>query len=210
MASTSDVVVENFKVGGLAKFGLDAAALRAANPRLVYASITGFGQDGPYKERAGYDYIIQGMSGLMSITGQPDGAPGGEPMRVGVAVVDLFIAMLVPGRAPVAGVVAGARPLDLDDLGAEIGEQLRAPGPRQYPAKVEHLDSDERFHHPPTLNPLMLSSRCKRRIEALLVLRYAPAALLRMIGCELRVMPTSATTGDQPTLPAPHYDPARR
>ena len=90
LAEKSDVVVENFKVGGLAKFGLDAESLRAANPRLIYASITGFGQDGPYKDRAGYDYIIQGMSGLMSITGQPDGAPGAEPMRVGVAVIDLF------------------------------------------------------------------------------------------------------------------------
>ena len=90
LAEQADVVVENFKVGGLEKFGLDARALRAANPRLVYASITGFGQDGPYADRAGYDYIIQGMGGLMSITGQPDGAPGGGPMRVGVAVVDLF------------------------------------------------------------------------------------------------------------------------
>ena len=90
LAGQADVVVENFKVGGLAKFGLDAASLRGANPRLVYASITGFGQDGPYADRAGYDYIIQGMGGLMSITGQPDGAPGGGPMRVGVAVVDLF------------------------------------------------------------------------------------------------------------------------
>jgi formyl-CoA transferase len=90
IAGTCDIVVENFKVGGLAKFGLDAASLRAANPRLIVASITGFGQDGPYADRAGYDYIIQGMSGLMSITGQPDGQPGGAPMRVGVAVVDLF------------------------------------------------------------------------------------------------------------------------
>jgi formyl-CoA transferase len=89
-ARQADVVVENFKVGGLEKFGLDARSLRAANPRLVYASITGFGQDGPYAERAGYDYIIQGMGGLMSITGRPDGEPGGGPMRVGVAVVDLF------------------------------------------------------------------------------------------------------------------------
>ncbi len=93
LAARSDVLVENFKVGGLRKFGLDAETLRAANPRLIYASITGFGQDGPYKDRAGYDYIIQGMSGLMSVTGQPDGAPGGEPMRVGVAVVDLFTGM---------------------------------------------------------------------------------------------------------------------
>ena len=90
LAADADVLVENFRVGGLAKFGLDAAALRQANPRLIYASITGFGQDGPYADRAGYDYIIQGMGGLMSITGQPDGAPGGAPMRVGVAVVDLF------------------------------------------------------------------------------------------------------------------------
>jgi formyl-CoA transferase len=89
-ARQADVVVENFKVGGLEKFGLDARSLRAANPRLVYASITGFGQDGPYAERAGYDYIIQGMGGLMSITGRPDGEPGGGPMRVGVAVADLF------------------------------------------------------------------------------------------------------------------------
>jgi crotonobetainyl-CoA:carnitine CoA-transferase CaiB-like acyl-CoA transferase len=90
LALEADVVIENFKVGGLEKFGLDAASLRSANPRLIYASITGFGQDGPYADRAGYDYIIQGMGGLMSITGLPDGVPGGGPMRVGVAVVDLF------------------------------------------------------------------------------------------------------------------------
>ena len=90
LAERADVVVENFKVGGLQRFGLDAKSLRDANPRLVYASITGFGQDGPYADRAGYDYIIQGMGGLMSITGLPDGVPGGGPMRVGVAVVDLF------------------------------------------------------------------------------------------------------------------------
>ena len=90
LAGKADVIVENFKVGGLEKFGLDAASLRSASPRLVYASITGFGQDGPYSDRAGYDYIIQGMGGLMSITGLPDSLPGGGPMRVGVAVVDLF------------------------------------------------------------------------------------------------------------------------
>ena len=90
LAQTADVIVENFKVGGLKKFGLDANSLRSGNPRLIYASITGFGQDGPYSDRAGYDYIIQGMGGLMSITGLPDGVPGGGPMRVGVAVVDLF------------------------------------------------------------------------------------------------------------------------
>jgi crotonobetainyl-CoA:carnitine CoA-transferase CaiB-like acyl-CoA transferase len=93
LAAQCDVVVENFKVGGLDKFALDATTLRKANPKLIVASITGFGQDGPYAERAGYDYIIQGMGGLMSITGRPDGEPGGGPMRVGVAVVDLFTGM---------------------------------------------------------------------------------------------------------------------
>jgi formyl-CoA transferase len=93
MAADADVLVENFKVGGLRKFGLDAASLRATHPRLIYASITGFGQDGPYAARAGYDYIIQGMGGLMSLTGVPDGEPGGGPMKVGVAVADLFSGM---------------------------------------------------------------------------------------------------------------------
>ena len=90
LAEKCDVVVENFKVGGLAKFGLDAATLRAADPRLIVASITGFGQDGPYADRAGYDFIIQGMGGMMSVTGLPDGEPGGGPMRAGVAIADLF------------------------------------------------------------------------------------------------------------------------
>jgi crotonobetainyl-CoA:carnitine CoA-transferase CaiB-like acyl-CoA transferase len=90
LAGEADVLIENFKVGGLTKFGLDVETLRAANPRLIHASITGFGQDGPYADRAGYDYIIQGMGGLMSVTGLPDGEPGGGPLRVGVAVVDLF------------------------------------------------------------------------------------------------------------------------
>lgn len=93
MAADADVLVENFKVGGLTKFGLDSASLRSAYPRLIYASITGFGQDGPYASRAGYDYIIQGMGGLMSLTGVPDGEPGGGPMKVGVAVADLFSGM---------------------------------------------------------------------------------------------------------------------
>ncbi len=90
LAARADVVVENFKTGGLTKYGLDYAGLSAVNPKLVYASITGFGQDGPLKDKAGYDYMIQAMGGLMSITGQPDGSPGAEPMKVGVAVVDLF------------------------------------------------------------------------------------------------------------------------
>ena len=90
LAAQSDVVVENFKTGGLKKYGLDFASLSAGNPKLVYCSITGFGHTGPNAGRAGYDYMIQAMGGLMSITGQPDGAPGAEPMKVGVAVVDLF------------------------------------------------------------------------------------------------------------------------
>jgi crotonobetainyl-CoA:carnitine CoA-transferase CaiB-like acyl-CoA transferase len=93
LAAGADVVVENFKVGGLRKFGLDSTSLRNYNPRLVYASITGFGQDGPYADRAGYDFIIQGMGGMMSVTGLPDGEPGGGPMRAGVAIADLFTGM---------------------------------------------------------------------------------------------------------------------
>ncbi|HEY0837810.1 MAG TPA: CaiB/BaiF CoA-transferase family protein [Azospirillum sp.] len=90
LASQADVVIENFKVGGLKKYGLDFDSLHALNPRLVYCSVTGFGQDGPYAARAGYDFMIQGMGGLMSITGQPDGEPGGGPVKVGVAVTDVF------------------------------------------------------------------------------------------------------------------------
>jgi crotonobetainyl-CoA:carnitine CoA-transferase CaiB-like acyl-CoA transferase len=90
MAANSDVLVENFKVGGLAAYGLDYASLKVINPRLIYCSITGFGQTGPYAARAGYDLMIQAMSGMMSITGHPDEAPGGGPLRVGVALTDLF------------------------------------------------------------------------------------------------------------------------
>jgi formyl-CoA transferase len=93
LAEHADVVVENFKVGGLKKFGLDATSLRAANPCLVYASITGFGQDGPYADRAGYDFIIQGLGGMLSDTGLPDDEPGGGPMRAGVAIADIFTGM---------------------------------------------------------------------------------------------------------------------
>jgi crotonobetainyl-CoA:carnitine CoA-transferase CaiB-like acyl-CoA transferase len=93
LAAKADVLVENFKVGGLRKYGLDYESLAKANPRLVYCSITGFGQTGPDAGRAGYDYMIQAMGGLMSVTGQPERAPGGEPMKVGVAVADLFAGM---------------------------------------------------------------------------------------------------------------------
>lgn len=90
MAQRSDILVENFKVGGLAAYGLDYASLKLLNPRLIYCSITGFGQTGPYAERAGYDLMIQAMSGMMSITGRADDVPGGGPLRVGVALTDLF------------------------------------------------------------------------------------------------------------------------
>ncbi|MFH5924361.1 CaiB/BaiF CoA transferase family protein [Roseomonas xinghualingensis] len=90
LAAEADIVVENFRTGGLAKYGLDAATLIAANPRLIYCSITGFGQTGPYASRGGYDFLIQGMSGLMSITGRPSGEQGEGPMKVGLPVSDLF------------------------------------------------------------------------------------------------------------------------
>ncbi len=90
MAAQSDIVVENFKTGGLKQYGLDYDSLRAANPRLIYCSVTGFGHDGPHAARAGYDLMIQATSGMMSITGRPDEVPGGGPLRVGVALTDLF------------------------------------------------------------------------------------------------------------------------
>jgi crotonobetainyl-CoA:carnitine CoA-transferase CaiB-like acyl-CoA transferase len=93
LALRCEVFVENFKVGDMARYGLDAPTLRAANPRLVYCSVTGFGQTGPYRERAGYDYAVQGIGGLMSVTGERDDLPGGGPQKVGVAVSDLFTGM---------------------------------------------------------------------------------------------------------------------
>ena len=98
IALQSDVFVENYKVGDMARYGLDFASLHAINPRLVYCSITGFGQTGPYRERAGYDYAVQGMGGLMSVTGPSgaeiaDDASGGGPQKVGVAAADLFTGM---------------------------------------------------------------------------------------------------------------------
>ncbi|NDV87695.1 CoA transferase [Aurantimonas aggregata] len=86
LAADADVLIENFKVGGLAKFGLDYESLKRVNPRLVYCSVTGFGQDGPYAGRAGYDFMIQGMGGVMSLTGEP----AGEPQKIGVAFADIF------------------------------------------------------------------------------------------------------------------------
>ena len=115
IATQSDVVLENFKVGGLAKYGLDYATLSALNPKLVYCSITGFGQDGPYKDRPGYDFMIQGMGGLMSITGAPDSAPGGQPMKVGVAVADIFT-----GLYATIGILAALRHRDATGEGQYI------------------------------------------------------------------------------------------
>jgi len=90
LAARADVLVENHKFGSLERYGLDYASLRTLNPRLIYCSITGFGQSGPYADRPGYDALIQAMGGLMSVTGEPDGSPGGGPQKVGVAVVDLM------------------------------------------------------------------------------------------------------------------------
>ena len=90
LALKADVLLENYKVGGLDKYGLDYASLSAINPRLIYCSITGFGQNGPWADRPGYDFIIQGIGGLMSVTGEADGRPGGGPQKVGVALVDIL------------------------------------------------------------------------------------------------------------------------
>ena len=124
LAERCDVLVENFKVGDMARHGLDATALLSRNPRLVYCSITGFGQTGPYRERAGYDYAIQGMGGLMSVTGPSraeiaDDAPGGGPQKVGVAVADLFTGMYA-----VTAILAALRHRDLTGQGQAIDMAL--------------------------------------------------------------------------------------
>ena len=111
LAAHADVVIENFKVGGLAKYGLDGTAMRAKHPRLVYASITGFGQTGPYAERAGYDFLIQGMAGAMSVTGQPDG----QPTKAGYATADIFTGMYAA-----VGILAALRRRDVTGEGATI------------------------------------------------------------------------------------------
>lgn len=90
LAARSDIVIENFKVGGLKAYGLDYASLQAQNPKLIYCSITGFGQTGPYAKRAGYDFMIQGLGGLMSLTGRPEGEDGAGPVKVGVALTDIL------------------------------------------------------------------------------------------------------------------------
>jgi crotonobetainyl-CoA:carnitine CoA-transferase CaiB-like acyl-CoA transferase len=107
LASVSDVMIENFKVGGLKPYGLDAEALLQLNPRLVYCSITGFGQTGPYAERAGYDLLVQGMGGLMSVTGVPDGEPGAGPQKAGVALVDVLTGLYAANAVQAALIERG-------------------------------------------------------------------------------------------------------
>jgi crotonobetainyl-CoA:carnitine CoA-transferase CaiB-like acyl-CoA transferase len=115
LASKSDVVLENFKVGGLAAYGLDYAALRAINPQLIYCSITGFGQTGPYAPRAGYDLLVQAMGGLMSITGRQDDEPGAGPQKAGVAVTDIL-----SGLYATIGILAALSHRDRTGIGQHI------------------------------------------------------------------------------------------
>jgi crotonobetainyl-CoA:carnitine CoA-transferase CaiB-like acyl-CoA transferase len=115
LAGQSDILVENFKVGGLKKYGLDYEALREINPRLIYCSVTGFGQDGPFAERPGYDFMIQGMGGLMSITGERDGLPGGGPQKAGVAVTDI-----ITGMYAAVGVLAALQERNRSGLGQHL------------------------------------------------------------------------------------------
>jgi crotonobetainyl-CoA:carnitine CoA-transferase CaiB-like acyl-CoA transferase len=115
LAAQCDVVLENFKVGGLAAYGLDYAALKAVNPRLIYCSITGFGQDGPYAKRAGYDFMIQGLGGLMSLTGRPEGEEGAGPMKVGVALTDILT-----GLYATVGVLAALNHREQTGIGQHV------------------------------------------------------------------------------------------
>ena len=119
LALQCDVVVENFKVGDMARHGLDAATLRAADPRLVYCSITGFGQSGPYAQRPGYDFAVQAMGGLMSVTGERDGVPAAGPQKVGVAVADLFT-----GLYATIAILAALRHRDATGQGQQIDMAL--------------------------------------------------------------------------------------
>lgn len=115
LAAEADVLIENFKVGGLAKYGLDFASLSAINPRLIYCSITGFGQDGPYSHRPGYDFVVQGMSGIMDLTGEPDGAP----QKIGVAYADILT-----GLYAVIGIQAALVERDRSGKGQHIDMAL--------------------------------------------------------------------------------------
>jgi crotonobetainyl-CoA:carnitine CoA-transferase CaiB-like acyl-CoA transferase len=119
IAARADIVVENFKVGGLAKYGLDYASLSAINPGLIYCSITGFGQTGPYKERPGYDFLVQGLGGMMSVTGERDDLPGGGPQKTGIATADIFT-----GLYGVIGVLAALHHRDKTGEGQHIDMSL--------------------------------------------------------------------------------------
>ena len=119
LAREADVVVENYKVGQLARYGLDYASLSALNPRLVYCSITGYGQDGPYAQDAGYDFAIQATGGLMSLTGEKEGTPGSEPQKVGVAVADLFT-----GLYATTAILAALRQAETSGRGCHIDAAL--------------------------------------------------------------------------------------
>ncbi len=114
LAAKSDVIIENYKVGGLAKYGLAYEDLRKINPRIIYCSITGFGQSGPSAHRPGYDFIFQGMGGLMSITGERDGEPGGGPQKVGIAVTDVLAGMYASLAITAAIAHRERRPARLD------------------------------------------------------------------------------------------------
>jgi crotonobetainyl-CoA:carnitine CoA-transferase CaiB-like acyl-CoA transferase len=115
MAKQADIIIENFKVGGLAKYGLDYAAIKAINPGVIYCSITGFGQTGPYAPRAGYDFIVQGMGGIMDLTGSPDG----EPQKIGVAFADIFA-----GVYATVGILAAINRRNTTGEGAHIDMAL--------------------------------------------------------------------------------------
>lgn len=115
LAAQCDVVLENFKVGGLAAYGLDYASLKALNPRLIYCSITGFGQDGPYAKRAGYDFMVQGLGGLMSLTGRSDEEEGAGPMKVGVALTDILT-----GLYAVIGILAALNHREQAGVGQHV------------------------------------------------------------------------------------------
>lgn len=115
LAAHADIVVENFKVGGLEKYGLDVASLRAAYPRLIYCSVTGFGQTGPYAPRAGYDFLVQGMGGPMSVTGEPEGAP----MKAGYAVADIYTGLYAS-----VGILSALRRRDATGEGATLDMAL--------------------------------------------------------------------------------------
>ncbi|WP_275546429.1 MULTISPECIES: CaiB/BaiF CoA transferase family protein [unclassified Pseudomonas] len=119
LVAQCDVLLENFKVGGLAAYGLDYESLKAINPRLIYCSITGFGQTGPYAKRAGYDFMIQGLGGLMSLTGRPEGEEGAGPVKVGVALTDILT-----GLYATVGVLAALNQREQSGVGQHIDVAL--------------------------------------------------------------------------------------